>query len=276
MAEMPEDAEGGNERNGYAEKTNGPRRPEGCKEGVAMMGLNCINELEHLGIGIGGRAVAKAAELSSSDWIKSTSAQHCRTEFHDTVDKEQINSNDTISTLTAPQTERRVSWVDRAENATVTRIRKLKRACGLHSGAWRDYAGAALLHSVAWPSLPEAMCALACAVLKRASWIMGGQGVQGLHAGCLGSRRRHRQQQEPAIDSGNILQKAGIIGNEDSEQQEGEGKEEADNSGVLRVCYGLDPSRIEVGMDGFGAGMARIWPWYRRWSTVDASSARAG
>ncbi|KAJ7435048.1 hypothetical protein B0H11DRAFT_1938032 [Mycena galericulata] len=164
----------------------------------------------------------------------------------------------------------------------------------------------------AWPSLLEAMCALACAVLKRASWIMGGQGVQGLHgvyallicahlvhmqAGCLGSRHRHRQQQEPAIDSGNILQKAGIIGNEDSEQQEGEGKEEADNSGVrlrliilrifegitatmswqvLRVCYGLDPSRIEVGMDGFGAGMARIWPWYRRWSTVDASSARAG
>ncbi|KAJ7491429.1 hypothetical protein B0H11DRAFT_2191419 [Mycena galericulata] len=45
---------------------------------------------------------------------------------------------------------------------------------------------------------------------------------------------------------------------------------------VLRVCEGLNPSRIEVGVDGFGAGMARIWPWYRRWSAVDASSAGAG
>ncbi|KAJ7489982.1 hypothetical protein B0H11DRAFT_2191709 [Mycena galericulata] len=45
---------------------------------------------------------------------------------------------------------------------------------------------------------------------------------------------------------------------------------------VLRVCEGLDLSRIEVGIDEFSAGMARIWPWYRRWSAVDASSARAG
>ena len=42
MADMPENAEGGNERNGDAEMTNGPGSLESRKEGVAMMGLVII------------------------------------------------------------------------------------------------------------------------------------------------------------------------------------------------------------------------------------------
>ncbi|KAJ7450510.1 hypothetical protein B0H11DRAFT_1928215 [Mycena galericulata] len=42
MADMPEDAEGRNEWKDYAGKTNGPGRPEGRKEGVAMLGLVII------------------------------------------------------------------------------------------------------------------------------------------------------------------------------------------------------------------------------------------
>ncbi|KAJ7731942.1 hypothetical protein DFH07DRAFT_781107 [Mycena maculata] len=41
-ADMPENAEGGNERNGYAEMTNGPGRPNGCKEGADMMDIVII------------------------------------------------------------------------------------------------------------------------------------------------------------------------------------------------------------------------------------------
>ncbi|KAJ7751919.1 hypothetical protein DFH07DRAFT_774609 [Mycena maculata] len=42
IVNMPENAEGGNERNGNAEMTNGPGSPESRKEGVAMMGLVII------------------------------------------------------------------------------------------------------------------------------------------------------------------------------------------------------------------------------------------
>ncbi|KAJ7720968.1 hypothetical protein DFH07DRAFT_784239 [Mycena maculata] len=46
MADMPENAESGNERNGNTEMTNGPGSPESRKKGVAMMGL-------YFGVGFG-------------------------------------------------------------------------------------------------------------------------------------------------------------------------------------------------------------------------------
>ena len=56
MADMPENPEGGNERNGNAEMTNGPGSPESRKEGVAMMGLVIIwNEARPEVMGTSGK-----------------------------------------------------------------------------------------------------------------------------------------------------------------------------------------------------------------------------
>ncbi|KAJ7456363.1 hypothetical protein B0H11DRAFT_1925690 [Mycena galericulata] len=149
------------------------------------------------------------------------------------------------------------------ESATAARTRELKRAgFAFHVGvesASRDARGVAVVSRGGGVNVRGRVCSADEAALDRrgdlrrarAADCQQVRGCSGLGrkprvgasrvvhaAGRLGSRRRHPQRLGPAIDSGSILRKAGIVGNEGGKQQEGK-RAGADSAAIKLPHLGL-------------------------------------